>query len=80
MLQAALPVLEAVDVWDDEHIHEAMVSLAEKLEVKNAKLMWPVHIAVTGTAVTPGGAVEICRILGKDETLRRIKDGLMRLA
>ena len=80
MLNAALPVLEAVDVWDDEHIHDAMVGLAEKLEVKNAKLMWPVRIAVTGTAVTPGGAVEICRILGKDETIRRMQDGIGRLS
>ena len=80
MLKAALPVLEAVDVWDDEHIHDAMIALAEKLGVKNAKLMWPVRIAVTGTAVTPGGAVEICRILGKDETLRRMHDGMDRLS
>ena len=80
MLQAALPVLEAVDSWDDEHIHAALVGLAETLEVKNAKLMWPVRIAVTGTAVTPGGAVEICRILGKEETLRRMRDGMARLA
>ena len=80
MLQAALPVLEAVEVWDDEHIHSALTGLAEKLEVKNAKLMWPVRIAVTGTAVTPGGAVEICRILGREETLRRIRNGMERLA
>jgi glutamyl-tRNA synthetase len=80
MLTAALPVLEAIEAWDDAHIHDAMVSLAETLEVKNAKLMWPVRIAVTGTAVTPGGAVEICRILGKEETLRRIRNGLERLA
>ena len=79
MLRAALPALEAVEVWDDEHIHDALTALAEKLEVKNAKLMWPVRIAVTGTAVTPGGAVEICRILGRDETLRRMRDGLERL-
>ncbi len=80
MLQAALPVLEALDVWNDEHIHDALVSLAERLEVKNAKLMWPVRIAATGTAVTPGGAVELCRILGKEETLRRLRDGAARLA
>ena len=79
MLTAALPVLEALEAWDDEHIHDALVSLAETLEVKNAKLMWPVRIAVTGTAVTPGGAVELCRILGRDETLRRMRDGLARL-
>lgn len=80
MLAAAVPVLEALDTWDDEHIHDALVALAEQLGVKNAKLMWPVRIAATGTAVTPGGAVEICRILGKTETLRRLRDGLARLA
>ncbi|MGM9613964.1 MAG: glutamate--tRNA ligase [Oscillospiraceae bacterium] len=80
MLTAAIPVLEAVEDWDDEHIHDALVGLAESLEVKNAKLMWPVRIAVTGTAVTPGGAVEICRILGKEETLRRLRNGLERLS
>ena len=79
MLSAAIPVLEAVETWDDDHIHDALVSLAERLEVKNAKLMWPVRIAVTGTAVTPGGAVEICRILGREETLRRLRNGLERL-
>ncbi len=80
MLQAALPVLQALPVWDNEHIHDALVSLAEELQVKNAKLMWPVRIAVTGTAVTPGGAVEICSILGREETLRRMQDGIGRLA
>ena len=41
--------------------------------------MWPVRIAAAGKAVTPGGAVEICRILGKDETLRRIRIGIEKL-
>ena len=57
-----------------------MVKLAEELEVKNAKVMWPVRIAAAGKAVTPGGAVEICRILGKEETLRRLRIGLEKLA
>ena len=47
---------------------------------KNAKVMWPVRIAAAGKAVTPGGAVEICRILGKEETLRRLNTGLNKLA
>ncbi|MEG2744591.1 MAG: glutamate--tRNA ligase [Oscillospiraceae bacterium] len=80
MLQKALPVLEALETWDDEHIHEALISLAEKLEVKNALLMWPVRIAVAGKLVTPGGAIEICRILGKNETLSRIKIGISKLS
>ena len=47
--------------------------------VKNAKLMWPVRIAAAGKLVTPGGAVEICAILGKEETLRRLQSGLEKL-
>ena len=58
--------------WNDEAILEAMKALAEAEGVKNAAVMWPVRIAVSGTQVTPGGAVEICRILGREETLRRI--------
>ena len=54
--------------------------LAEAKEVKNAKLMWPVRIAGAGKSVTPGGAVEICRILGKEECLRRMAVGIEKLS
>ena len=57
-----------------------MVKLAEDMGAKNAKVMWPVRIAAAGKAVTPGGAVEICRILGKDETLRRLRIAREKLA
>ena len=76
MLEAAIPMLEALPDWTQDAIHEGLTALAEKLEVKNATLMWPVRIAAAGQAVTPGGAVEICRILGRDETLRRLRLGL----
>ena len=71
--------LAELPAWDDETLLTAMKDLAERLEVKNAKVMWPVRIAVSGRAVTPGGAVEICRILGRDETLRRIDAGIAKL-
>lgn len=79
MLEAVIPVLEGLTEWTDETIHDALVDLAQRLEVKNATLMWPVRIAAAGKLVTPGGAVEICRILGKDETLRRLNAGLAML-
>ena len=79
MLQKALPALEGVADWTAERIHDTLVSLAETLGVKNATLMWPLRIAVAGKLVTPGGAVELCHILGKDETLRRIKLGVEKL-
>ena len=80
MLEAAIPMLEALPQWTDESIHDGLVSLAETLGVKNATLMWPVRIAAAGKLVTPGGAVEICRILGRGETLRRLRTGLEKLA
>ena len=79
MLEAVIPALEAVSVWTQDTIYETLTVLAERLCVKNATLMWPVRIAVAGKAVTPGGAVEICRILGRDETLRRLRIGLQKL-
>ena len=71
--------LEGLADWTSEAIHDALIALAEKLGVKNATLMWPVRIAAAGKAVTPGGAVELCHILGKEETLRRVQQGIRQL-
>ena len=79
MLEAVLPALDGLAEWTVDGIHDALIGLAESLEVKNATLMWPVRIAAAGKAVTPGGAVEICHILGKDECLRRLRLGLDKL-
>jgi len=79
MLEKVIPALEALPVWDTDSIHDCLIALAEKLEVKNALLMWPVRIAAAGKAVTPGGAVEICAILGREETLTRLNKGLAKL-
>ncbi len=79
MLKTVLPLMENLENWTEETIHGALVSKAESMEIKNATLMWPLRIAVAGKMVTPGGAVEICRILGKAETLRRIKIGIEKL-
>ena len=79
MLEAVLPALEGLADWTVDGIRDALIGLAESLEVKNATLMWPVRIAAAGKAVTPGGAVEICHILGKDECLRRLRLGLDKL-
>ena len=79
MLRSAQTALESLGAWSNEALHDALAGLAEQLGVKNATLMWPVRIAVSGTAVTPGGAVELCGILGREETLRRIALGISRL-
>jgi len=79
MLRAAIPALCALEDWTQENIHDCLIQLAQSLEVKNATLMWPVRIAVAGKMVTPGGAVEICFLLGRDETLARLEIGLTKL-
>ena len=78
-LELMIPRFRALESWEDESIMDAMLKLAQELGVKNSVVMWPVRIAAAGKAVTPGGAVEICRILGREETLRRLKLGLEKL-
>ena len=79
MLEAAIPILEALPAWTLEGVHDALIGLAETLGVKNATLLWPVRIALAGKLVTPGGAVEICHILGREEALRGLRAGLEKL-
>lgn len=79
MLNHVIPALEAIENWSNEAVHDTLIGLAEQMGVKNATLMWPVRIAAAGKLVTPGGAVEICHILGKEETLRRLRLGVEKL-
>ncbi len=78
-LKAVLPVLESLDTWTNESLYEALVALAEKMEVKNSIILWPLRVAVSGKASTPGGATELCALLGKDESLSRIRTGISML-
>ena len=75
-LKAALPVLEALDNFSEESIHTALFDLIAKLGVKNGYLLWPIRVAVSGKQFTPGGGIEICAILGKKESLARIRKGI----
>ena len=78
-LQAVLPVLEQLDCWTNESLYEALVALAAEQGVKNSIILWPLRLAVSGKASTPGGATELCALLGKEESLARIRDGIARL-
>lgn len=80
VLEQIIPMFAEITEWKDEEILSAMTKLTEAMGVKKSVVMWPVRIGAAGKAVTPGGAVEICRILGKDETLRRLGVALKKLA
>lgn len=79
-LQAARDALAALDDWSsEEKVHDVLLALPKELGMKNGQVLWPVRTAVTGKQFTPGGAIEIAWILGKDEALRRIDLGIERL-
>lgn len=75
-LQTVLPVLESLDTWTNESLYEALVKVAEEKEWKNSIVLWPLRVAVSGKAMTPGGATEICVLLGKEESIARVKKGI----
>lgn len=79
MLKICEEELGSLTDWNHDSISACLTGLAERLNVKNALVMWPVRIAISGTLVTPGGAVEILELLGKEESLRRIIFGRQRL-
>ncbi|MEN6471894.1 MAG: glutamate--tRNA ligase [Clostridiaceae bacterium] len=80
MLAAVLKELTALSAWTEESLHVLLTGMSEAMEVKNGTLMWPVRIALAGKQVTPGGAIEIAVLLGREEALRRLRFGLEKLA
>lgn len=78
-LKIAKEKLENLKNWDYKSIHELLLKLAEEQNVKNGTLMWPIRIAISGKKMTPGGAIEILDILGKEEALKRIEAGIKKL-
>ena len=80
LLKAGIEALEALESWNHDSIHDCLIDLAVRLGVKNGTAMWPLRIAASGMAVTPGGAVEILDILGREESMRRLHKGLEKLS
>lgn len=78
-LKAALPVLENLADWNTQSIHDALMALVGELGIKNGQLLWPVRTALSGEPTSPGGAMELADILGKEESLRRIRVGIEKL-
>ena len=78
-LKQVLPVLEGLEDFSVEGLHTALFQLIEKLGVKNGSVLWPLRVAVSGKQFTPGGGIEICAILGKEESIRRVKAAIAKL-
>ncbi|KEH99649.1 glutamate--tRNA ligase [Clostridium botulinum] len=78
-LEKALPALENLQDWTFDNLNDVIYALVKELEVKNGVVFWPVRTALSGEASSPGGAFELAEILGKEESLRRIRIGIEKL-
>jgi glutamyl-tRNA synthetase len=72
-LERSLPVMEAIEDWRFDVLHDELFKLIADMGVKNGYILWPVRVAISGKQFTPGGAFEIAEIIGKDETVSRMK-------
>ena len=78
-LEALLPVLENETDWNRDAIFEVCRSKAEAMEKKNGWLLYPLGIALSGKSRTPGGGTDLAAMLGKEETLARLRAALAAL-
>ena len=79
VLKEILPVLEEQSDYSNDALYEMLVDFAAEHEYKNGYVMWPVRTAVSGKQMTPGGATELMEILGKEESIERIKAAIAKL-
>ncbi len=76
VLKELLPILEAQEDYSNDALYQTLLGYVEKKGCKNGYVMWPVRTAASGKQMTPAGATEIMEILGKEETLKRIRKGI----
>ncbi len=77
-LEVILPVLESIseENWTIDSLHEIVLEKVKELGLKNGQMLWPIRTALTGKQFTPGGAFEAADVLGKEESLTRIRKGI----
>lgn len=79
VLDFVIPALTSLPEWTEAALHETLLGMAESRGMKNGTLLWPVRISLAGKLVTPGGAIEIAALLGREESLRRLNLGRSKL-
>ena len=78
-LKEVLPILEAQDDFSNDALFEALSKYVADKGVKTGFVMWPIRTAVSGKQMTPAGATEIMEVLGKEESLKRLQDAIVKL-
>ncbi len=80
VLTDVLPLLEAQEDYSNDALYALLSQYVTEHEYKTNFVMWPVRTAVSGLQMTPGGATELMSVLGKDESLRRIRNAIEKLS
>ena len=76
VLKDVLPILEAQEDFSNDALFAALSAYVSETGVKTGFVMWPIRTAVSGKQMTPGGATELMEVLGKEESLARIRKGI----
>ncbi len=76
VLKKSMDILEKIENFSHESVFDNLKKLASDLGVKINTVMWPIRVALSGLSATPGGCTDLLEILGKDESLRRIKKAI----
>ncbi len=79
VLTEVLPILEEQEDYSNDGLYETLLKYVEQKGCKNGFVMWPIRTAVSGKQMTPAGATEIMEILGREESLKRIRKGIEKL-
>ncbi len=79
LLKEVLPLLESMDDYSNDALFGALKAFAEEHEYKTGYVMWPIRTAVSGKQMTPGGATELMEVLGKEESIKRINEAIIKL-
>ena len=79
VLKDVLPLLEAQEDYSNDALYAMLSAYVKENGYKNGYVMWPIRTALSGKQMTPGGATELMEVLGKEESIARIKAAIEKL-
>jgi len=78
-LEGILPIYESIEIWNNDSLYAAAIDWGKFANLKNSQILWPIRTALSGKPSSPCGASELCALLGRDETVKRIEAGIQKL-
>lgn len=79
VLEKILPVLENAEDYSNDAMYQLLCGFAKENGYKNGQILWPIRTALSGKQMTPAGATEILEVLGKEESIQRMKTAIEKL-